>query len=665
VIPSGWTSTCAANLRLKNPGHARAWLAHTEYAGLDLLRDSILDGESKPWVESMVKVFCLVKAPEAAAPLLELRLAGKAPNLVSAWFDENPGNAMAGLIPIAADKGKLADAAVEYLRTAKKQGHAGFIAEQLKAAPADVAAKVRAAVLEHEEKVYEPLDTRSTPKPLRDALGASAAAAEAPSWAAPSLLPPVLVGGRRLSDEQVSAVLNALRRTPLGSKDPLLTALKEHADTPALDAFAWGLCEGWLAEGAPTKEKWALAAVGHLGGDGSVMKLTPLVRAWPGENQHPRAVLGLDCLRAVGTDTALMQLNGVAQKLKFQGLKNKAKEYMEAIASDKGLSREELEDRIVPDLDLDERGSRVLDFGPRQFKVALAPDLTPKVRDADGKVLADLPKPGARDDAEKANAAVEEWKLLKKQLRDVLKVQTLRLEQAMVTGRRWPVEQFEALLARHPLMTHLAQRVLWGAYDKAGKLRDAFRVTEEQDYAGADDKPLSLKGAASVGIVHPLHLTEAQRAAWGEVFADYEILTPFAQLGRPVLAPDKAEAKGKTITRLANAKLPPAAARGTLERLGWVRGSCADHGIIQEFYKDFPAADVIAVLEVEPGIPIGMADWAEAQQVPRVFFERSTTYKPLAYPSHQEAKFVALSKVDAVAVSEVLADLTALASKAT
>jgi predicted DNA-binding WGR domain protein len=651
------------NLRLKNAEHLRAWLAHTEYGGLDLVRDSILAGTIKQWVEKMVEVFCLVNAPEAAPHLLELRLAGKAPTLVSAWLEENPGNAIAGLIPTAAGKGKLADAAADFLRTARKQGHIDFLAEQLKAAPAEVAARVRESVLEHEEKTYEPLDAKTTPKPLRDALSAAAAANALPAWAAPALLPPVLVGACRLLDVQLSAVLDALRRTPLGSKDPLLTALKEHADAASLDAFAWNLAERWLAEGAPSKEKWALAAVGHLGGDASVMKLTPLVRAWPGENQHPRAVLGLDCLRAVGSDAALMQLNGIAQKLKFQGLKNKAKEYMEAIAADKGLTRDELEDRIVPDLDLDERGSRVLDFGPRRFKVALAPDLMPKVRDADGKVLADLPKPGARDDAAKAEAAVADWKLLKKLLRDALKLQTQRLEQAMVTGRRWTVDQFETLLVRHPLMTHLAQRVLWGAYDKSGKLTGTFRVTEEQDYAGADDKPLSLKGAAAAGVVHPLNLTEAQRAAWGEVFADYEIITPFAQLGRPVLAPDKDEAKGKTITRLAKAKLPPAAARGTLERLGWVRGSCSDHGIIQEFYKSFPAAGVTAVLEVEPGIPIGLADWAGEQHVPRVFFAK--TYKPLAYPSHDEKKFPALNKVDAVAVSEVLADLNTLASKAT
>src|SRR6185312_3551948 len=143
---------------------------------------------------------------------------------------------------------------------------------------------------------------------------------------------------------------------------------------------------------------WALLAIGHLGGDGSALKLTPLLRAWPGESQHQRAVSGLECLRAIGSDTALMQLNGIAQKLKFQGLKKKAQEFMEAIATDRGMSRTQLEDRIVPDLDLDERGTRIFDFGSRQFTVVLDADLKPVVRDESGKLKSDLPKPGAKDD---------------------------------------------------------------------------------------------------------------------------------------------------------------------------------------------------------------------------------------------------------------------------
>src|SRR5206468_4848230 len=135
----------------------------------------------------------------------------------------------------------------------------------------------------------------------------------------------------------------------------------------------------------------------------------------PGESQHPRAVVGLECLRAIGSDAALMQLNGVAQKVSFKGLKAKATEMMEAIAKDRGLSRAELEDRIVPDCDLDDRGRRIFDFGPRQFRSALGPEMKPMVRDEAGKLRDDLPKPAAKDDPARAAAGVEEWKPLTKQ----------------------------------------------------------------------------------------------------------------------------------------------------------------------------------------------------------------------------------------------------------
>ena len=57
---------------------------------------------------------------------------------------------------------------------------------------------MRETVLGHEEKVYEPLDARTTPKPLAAALATATPDAKLPASSAPALLPPILVGGRRL-----------------------------------------------------------------------------------------------------------------------------------------------------------------------------------------------------------------------------------------------------------------------------------------------------------------------------------------------------------------------------------------------------------------------------------------------------------------------------------
>ena len=68
---------------------------------------------------------------------------------------------------------------------------------------------------------------------------------------------------------------------------------------------------------------------------------------------------------------------------------------------------------------------------------------------------------------------------------------------------------------------------------------------EDQTCADAKDDTCSLKNSDSVGVVHPLHLTEEQRAAWGEIFSDYAIVPPFAQQGRPIHRLDKGEQREK------------------------------------------------------------------------------------------------------------------------
>ena len=136
-----------------------------------------------------------------------------------------------------------------------------------------------------------------------------------------------------------------------------------------------------------------MGAIGLFGSDDSALRLAPMVRAWPGESQYPRAVFGLECLRAIGSDVALMQLNAIAQKLPFKGIKARATEFMELIARDRGLTRAELEDRIVPDCNLDDHGGRIFDFGPRQFRFALGGDMKPMIRDEAGKLRDDLPRP--------------------------------------------------------------------------------------------------------------------------------------------------------------------------------------------------------------------------------------------------------------------------------
>src|SRR5262245_56845824 len=390
--------------RLVSVADLRLCLAATEWRELDMAKDAVLGARTKDEAAALARALALVEAPEAALPLLEVQLGSKAPAIAAEWLSSHPLLAAVGLVPAAMGHGRLADAAREHLHTMRRGGLADVLSAAKAHLTTEQGAWLQREILEVVEEAVAEIDRTALPDALRAAF-ANVKPSKPPGWLSLPSLPPIKMDGKRLATHEIETVLTALRAKPESANDVLIATLKQHADHTSLDAFAWKLFELWQGMGAPSKDKWAMGAIGLLGGDGCVLKLTPLVREWPGESQHARAVFGLECLRAVGNDTALMALNGVAQKLKFKGLKQKAQEMMEGIAQSRGLTPEQLADRIVPDCGLDERGSRVFDFGPRQFRFVLGPEMKPLVRDAAGKVRSDLPAPIKADDPARAATA--------------------------------------------------------------------------------------------------------------------------------------------------------------------------------------------------------------------------------------------------------------------
>jgi len=232
--------------------------------------------------------------------------------------------------------------------------------------------------------------------------------------------------------------------------------------------------------------------------------------------------------------------------------------------------RDTVADRLVPGFGLETDGGLVLDYGPRRFTVAFDEQLKPYVTDEDGKRRKDLPKPGAKDDPELAPAARQRFAALRKDVRTVASDQLRRLESAMVSGRRWTPAEFGDFFTGHPLMWHIARRLVWVSEDDAG--RTAFRIAEDRTLADAEDDTFALPENARVGIAHPVLLGDAVKA-WSELFADYEITQPFPQLGRPVHALTDRERAGGRLARFEGATVPIGAVLG-LTRYGWER--CGD-----------------------------------------------------------------------------------------
>ncbi|HVK66320.1 MAG TPA: DUF4132 domain-containing protein, partial [Polyangium sp.] len=574
----------------------------------------------------------VVESPRLAPFFAHARSLKSARKSADRWFLKFPKAAAVGLIPAAVGpQSQARERAEEAVRFLVAKGHGEIVREVAESYGSEVEAAVKAVLS------TDPRDRFPTKLPK---LG---------DWAKPEALPaPLLVGrAKALPRTAVDALFIMLAistpETVYAGLEDVFTA----CDPASLEEFSWALFNEWQRAGGPSKEAWGFQQLALLGGDHVARKLTPLIRAWPGENLQARAVSGLDILARIGSDLALMHLNGIAQKVKFKGLQEKAREKMDAVAQNRGLSADELADRLVPDLDLDADGSRTLDFGARQFRVGFDEALKPLVVDGSGKTLSDLPKPNKSDDATKAKEADTTWKTLKKDVKAIAQNQITRLELAMCSERRWEVNSFHALFLEHPLLVHLVRRLIWGVYAENGKFLRAFRVAEDSSLADADDAAFDLPDGALVGIVHPLALPDATRAAFGQILGDYSIVQPFPQIGRDTYAPTSVEANDCSIKRRAGQFVPVGKLLGLVER-GWRKGAPQDAGWIWDMYKPLPGG-ATATLSLRTGISADMQFTEPKQEIGEVYVGKN----------HADEKLGTLSPV---VFSELVRDLVQLGS---
>ncbi len=361
--------------------------------------------------------------------------------------------------------------------------------------------------------------------------------------------------------------------------------LAEPLDAESLADYMQKLYEGWMSAGAEAKKRWVLYAVSVHGGSRMVPVLHSQIKIWA-ENQ--RGAIAAETVQALALNDspqALLLVDHMSRKFKFRQIKNAAGAALQNTASLLGISREELEDRLVPDLGFDSKMEQMFDYGSRKFTVRLNQALEMEIYDGNGKRLKNMPAPGKQDDPEKAASSNQAFKQMKKQLKETITSQKLRLEQALSVARFWEADRWKALFVQNPVMHLFAEGLIWGIYE-GQECRGAFRYMEDGTFNTVEEEEFVLPETGKIGLVHPLELTAEDLKAWKEQLADYEIVQPFDQLGRPVCKATKEEQESLPVSRFADATLNGLTLSGRLLGMGWFRGEILDAGFFENYYRN-------------------------------------------------------------------------------
>ncbi len=550
------------------------------------------------------------------------------------WASWHPQTAALATLPAAlGPEGNARKAALKTIARLRKEGHEGALRE--------------AAASYGEDAVAE-LDALFAPEPL------PSRAPALPTFVELASLPmPRTKTGEPIGDEARERLVELLSLLPLGAAQHAIASVKDALDAESLASLGGKLADAWVASGANTKHKWALLAAGALGDDIVARSLADWTIEWAKAGVHPRSRVALEALSIVGTDVALMHTDRIARTM-TGALKANATATLEAIAKARDLSQEQLGDRLVPSLGLDPSGSTWLEFGSRRFRVSFDEGLVPELFDEAGARMPRLPRATKDDDEAKAARASATFKGFISDAKKIAPDQVRRLERAMCAQRTWSAAEFSRFFVEHPLMVHLARRLVWvedfGAKRRrlsSGELEGpspsnetggvTFRVTEDRTFAGRDDREFALDERAHVRIAHPIALGEAV-GAWSTLFTDYLLVQPFPQLGRETYALSDDEKASHEIARFEGRAI--AGSRFfSLKHRGW---DFHDYAIGKVLRGGF-----MAMLESEPGLEF-LASRPEDQTLGKLLLrrERGAT-----------ATFGELSALDA---SELLRDVELL-----
>ncbi len=506
------------------------------------------------------------------------------------------------------------------------------------------------------EGIYDEVNDGMVAQLVEDARNRGKLAKPLEEWLAEAELPALYyANGKQVSHDEVRFLLYRMNRVKTMRSDPEARVIIDRLDKEKAAEFALHLITLFIDKNTKPEHKYLLALSALLGNEAVADKIRITIDKWIDDSRFKMAEHGVGALALQGSNKALrwVELYSRKYKTKKANVGAAALAALEVAAEELNITVYELGDRIVPDFGFEGLfreftidGENYRAFIDSNFKIAFFND--------DNKKLKAIPANADSD-------LKDEFKAIAKEVRDIVKSQSSRLEHYLVVQRRWNKEQWEQFFLTNPVMFIYATKLVWGIYDN-NVLKQCFYCQEDTTLVDVEDNEISIEAVAQIGIVHPLQLPESELKQWQRKFFDLSIEPVFPQLDRKIypLAP---EDKQVTIVQTFNGtKTESGSIKTTLERYGWRKGPAGDGGSIDTFFKDDHAGNLMAVLEVE-GVSVSGFDADYDPKLGMLYF-RNRPKERKAWITHpkddKDPALIPLGNLPEVFYSEVMTGVKAI-----
>ncbi|GAB2629144.1 hypothetical protein GCM10027035_23950 [Emticicia sediminis] len=407
-------------------------------------------------------------------------------------------------------------------------------------------------------------------------------------------------------------------------------------------AFAKKLIQAFADSGSNTKFKHYLTTGGQLGGDEVLPTLKSIFTYNMGEKRYKMAEYAVEALGMIGTNKALRNVEVISRKFasKRPSVSERAIQVLSAAATELNISTDELADRIIPDFEF-EGLFKTFDVDGEEYRAFISSDFTLCFFDEDNKLRKSVPK--------NTNSELKkEFKEIEKEVRDIVKSQSGRLEKYLIEERQWTSEQWQAFFLQNPIMFVYSMKLLWAVFDENHQLKNVFYCHEDTSLYNYADEEIELEETDKISILHPIYLTPEQINLWKAKIYELDKAPLFPQLDRTVFRVPSEEQE-KNYTRIfANQDIPKGAdfVASTIEKYGWIK-STGDGGHL-ELVKKYPKTEIRAYASIE-----GVYAWYQGGNT-------KATVHEISFIGKNWQEKVLLNDISPVFFSEVIYDIQRL-----
>ena len=345
----------------------------------------------------------------------------------------------------------------------------------------------------------------------------------------------------------VATMLQISERVPCSALEEVRAA----CDPESLAAFVKAVFHAWQDQGAPSKHDWAIAALGHLGSDALIDEVLPYVNEWTDRGAPRRAEKVLDANRVDGErDRAPAPRSDPPREPPQE-------------PPDGGRRGDDARRRAPRAEPRGARGPHRADAGPRRARAHRARPRHALLR---GRLRrgAAPPPPRRRPRAPALPARAQGRRAPRRRegpLRAPAQAREARGRAADRAASRSSCARSATCRRRSSRSTSCGTR--WCDTSRAASCGGPSAATSSASPRTTPTRTSATRRSPSPAPSpsrHPLEMRT--RDAWGELFADYELLQPFPQIGRTVYVPTPEELSENRVLRVEGLEVPRPRARG-------------------------------------------------------------------------------------------------------